>query len=207
MSQKVSFTPALIDRIGPIGRVLEDFLSQQVRAVQAALEGKWRGISHSAAKRVLNEFVSLEGTKKPQSAQEFQALGVNEAQKLFILQQLEKSRILTESDGIYEVAHDTLAKRLQADEFAEFKDLVTHATEVGKTDMFTVDSDKPAQELEHCIKILTRCSVPLPNIKPLVGYCKPGKFHAHWGDTIFASDLEDLLAAYDYPADEGRTTD
>ncbi|MCA8915985.1 MAG: hypothetical protein KDB90_11280 [Planctomycetes bacterium] len=103
--------------------------------------------------------------------------------------------------------HDTLAKRLQADEFAEFKDLVTHATEVGKTDMFTVDSDKPAQELEHCIKILTRCSVPLPNIKPLVGYCKPGKFHAHWGDTIFASDLEDLLAAYDYPADEGRTTD
>ena len=110
MSQKVSFTPALIDRIGPIGRVLEDFLSQQVRAVQAALEGKWRGISHSAAKRVLNEFVSLEGTKKPQSAQEFQALGVNEAQKLFILQQLEKSRILTESDGIYEVAHDTLAK-------------------------------------------------------------------------------------------------
>lgn len=110
MSQKVSFTPALIDRIGPIGRVLEDFLSQQARAVQAALEKKWPDISHSATKRVLNEFVSLEGTKKPQSVQEFQAFGVNEAQKLFLLQQLEKSRILTESDGIYEVAHDTLAK-------------------------------------------------------------------------------------------------
>lgn len=110
MPQKVLFTPALIDRVGPIGRVLEDFLEQQAQAVQAAVEKKWPHISHSATKRLLNEFVSLEGTKKPQALHEIQAFGIDETQKLFILQQLEKSRILSGSDGIYEIAHDTLAK-------------------------------------------------------------------------------------------------
>ena len=38
MPQKVLFTPDLVDRTGPIDKVLEDFLDQQVDAVQSALE-------------------------------------------------------------------------------------------------------------------------------------------------------------------------
>ena len=110
MPQKVLFTPDLVDRTGPIDKVLEDFLDQQVDAVQSALEKKFPEVSKSATQRLLNEFVSLEGTKKPRARSKVQVSGIDEAQFFFILQQLEKGRILSESDGIYEVAHDTLAK-------------------------------------------------------------------------------------------------
>lgn len=110
MPQKVVFTPDIVDRTGPIDKVLEDFLFQQTNAVQSALEKKFPGVSKSATQRLLNEFVSLEGTKKPKARSAILVSGIDETQAFFILQQLEKGRILSESDGIYEVAHDTLAK-------------------------------------------------------------------------------------------------
>lgn len=125
------FSLKALTQIGDIGDVLRNFLDEQVlkiaRRLNQTSENIWR---------FLSPFVTLDGTKEPltEAALRDRLTGLSEqtnqmlalgglgpfASKAdFIVQALRafvNSRILryTEAEGVYEVAHDSLAKQIQA---------------------------------------------------------------------------------------------
>ena len=106
------FTPELIDRVGEIGVVLGEFLDDQTTRIQSDLEKAFPNVSPDAIHHVLNSFITLEGTKRPQSKNQIHISTLSEDELNFCLERLEKARILRYEDGVYELAHDTLAKSI-----------------------------------------------------------------------------------------------
>ena len=104
-----TFTPALVDKVGDITDVLGDFLSEQQKAVQQAVKTAFPKAPDTTIRQLLNECASLEGTKRPLKREELQLAGTSEAAITFSLKHLEDARILRFNDGLYELAHDTLA--------------------------------------------------------------------------------------------------
>lgn len=115
----VTFSPQLVAQVGEIGKVLGEFLERQTASIQQELEKRFPGVSSTAVKKILNAFVTLEGTKRPLSKQELKLPGVEQGTVDFCLDRLERSRILRLEDGLYELAHDTLALRIAEDRSAE----------------------------------------------------------------------------------------
>lgn len=117
----VAFTAAEIDALGKIDNVLEKFLLEQASAIQQGLEQSFKGTDPEAVRKVLDAFVSEEGTKRPVAyewkgnalqvesrwAALFQPLS---AEALgYCCRRLEQSRLLRFSDSYVELAHDALA--------------------------------------------------------------------------------------------------
>ncbi len=96
-----------------IGDVLRNFLDEQVMKTAKNLEQ-----SPETIWRILSPFVTLEGTKKPLSAEELYGRFEDEPQQLLndIIQAFVSARILrfSEKDQRYEIAHDSLAKQVNA---------------------------------------------------------------------------------------------
>lgn len=113
---KVSFTLPLIRQTGGIGNVLVELMNTQIRSIKQEIRREFKSgeVPPKSVERILNSFVSLEGTKQPRRIDELQFPGLPEQLVLTILNKLVDARLLRESeDGIYELVHDTLAAHIE----------------------------------------------------------------------------------------------
>ena len=108
----IVFTKEQIDRVGSIEDILGDFLGRQTNLLQTELEKEFPGITSSAVQKVLNRFVTLEGTKRPGSKESVQVSSLNNRQIGFIIDQLERNRLLRFDNDVFELSHDILAKHI-----------------------------------------------------------------------------------------------
>ncbi|MCB0588190.1 MAG: hypothetical protein KDD06_23055, partial [Phaeodactylibacter sp.] len=118
-SNGVVFTENLIREFGNIENVLGDFLNKQTAIIQSELEKEFPEALSSAAAKVLNTFVTLEGTKRPLERQQVNVGGLSDAQISLVIGMLEKSRILRLEGNRYELAHDALAHQIARQRSAE----------------------------------------------------------------------------------------
>lgn len=107
------FTMDTLNKIGNIGDVLRNFLDEQVLATSKKLQRKPDDIW-----KILSPFVTLDGTKEPLTSPQLIERFPTESADLImlILQAFVTSRILrySEKDEVYEIAHDSLAKQVNA---------------------------------------------------------------------------------------------
>ena len=110
----VVFTDALIAETGAFGDVMADFLEEQTESLQAALAARFPGLPKDAVQRILEEFATLEGTKQPTTRAELGERMPGYAPAILdaALAAFETGRIVRNADGVYELAHDTLAGRV-----------------------------------------------------------------------------------------------
>ncbi|MDH3648901.1 MAG: hypothetical protein OEQ53_04415 [Saprospiraceae bacterium] len=109
---QTTFSIDLIHQVGHIGAVLGEFLDDQTSRIQAALVKQFPDTGGQSLDHILNAFITLEGTKRPLKKDEIQLKDIPPEALDFSLDQLEKARILRYVDGLYELAHDTLALSL-----------------------------------------------------------------------------------------------
>lgn len=122
---KVVFTSDLVDRIGLLGDVMASFLEEQVDAIQKRLTEKHPDVDENAAWKTISAFSTLEGTKIPMTKPEVQEqVPYSSGQLDLMLGLFEKARILRLADGIYEIAHDTLALQVSEKRSGEEKALL-----------------------------------------------------------------------------------
>ncbi len=121
----VSFTDAQVEEAGKLGDIMAGFLDEQTSALQAELEDQGTGIAKGGVLRLLDEFVTVSGTKQPSTAAEvvkrLPSCGgwLNAALAL-----LQSRRLLRLVGDHYEVAHDALALRIAERRSTERKDLL-----------------------------------------------------------------------------------
>ncbi|MCB0580963.1 MAG: ATP-binding protein [Phaeodactylibacter sp.] len=108
----IVFSRPLIQKVGSIDDILTDFLDRQMESIQLELQQNFPAVSPSAVKKVAGSFVTLEGTKRPLAKEQAAAGNLTGAQAGFVIDQLEKARILRYENNRYELAHDTLARHI-----------------------------------------------------------------------------------------------
>jgi hypothetical protein len=110
------FTLEALNKMGDIGDVLRNFLEEQVTAISEKLSPVYTQITVETTWNILSPFATLEGTKEPISKQglydrlpDLNPVLIDATIEAFI-----NSRILryTEEEDLYEIAHDSLAKRI-----------------------------------------------------------------------------------------------
>ena len=123
----LELTTEEIENFGAIEDVLTRFLQEQEQSLQKALEKRSPGLPENTVRQVLDAFVTEEGTKRPVNFQrrgEAYELEKSFARFLprlpdglldFLLASLENARLLRERDGHLELAHDSLAARINAE--------------------------------------------------------------------------------------------
>ena len=119
------FTEDLIRRTGALGDVMADFLEEQTVSIQTAMKGRFGTLPDDAVRRILETLATLEGTKAPMTRTELGARlpafsGVLDA----CLTAFEASRLVRHADGVYELAHDSLAARIAERRSADRKSLL-----------------------------------------------------------------------------------
>lgn len=131
----LQFTTADIDALGNIEDVLEKFLRFQAQQIQTNLAAATPGIPDDAVRQVLDLFVTEDGTKRPVPYERKNGQVVLEekmAAKLAqlppaavqeILARLEQVRILRFTENLIELAHDSLADRIDRDRSSEQRQL------------------------------------------------------------------------------------
>ena len=114
--EEAEFTMEALNKIGDIGDVLRNFLEEQVAGISSKLNEKYPGISVETTWNILSPFATLEGTKEPTSKpglyerlRDLSSEIIDATMEAFI-----NSRILrySEEEDLYEIAHDSLAKRI-----------------------------------------------------------------------------------------------
>ena len=116
---EVVFTEELIRKVGSIEDILGDFLDKQKLTIQHDTEQKFSGLSSSATSKVLNAFVTLEGTKKPINKEELSISQLSHDRVNYIVDLLEKNRLIRYDNDRYELSHDILAKHIASDRSAD----------------------------------------------------------------------------------------
>ncbi len=110
------FTTAALNEMGDIGDVLRNFLEEQVTSISKKLSGVYSDISIETIWNILSPFATLEGTKEPISKQDLhdRLPGLNPVLIDATVEAFIDSRILryNEDVDLYEIAHDSLAKRI-----------------------------------------------------------------------------------------------
>ncbi|MEO8109347.1 MAG: AAA family ATPase [Ginsengibacter sp.] len=110
------FTTAALSKIGDIGDVLRNFLEEQVTAISKKLSVHHADLTIETVWKILSPFATLEGTKEPINKMnlydrlpDFDRSMIDDTVEAFI-----NSRILRYADETdnYEIAHDSLAKRI-----------------------------------------------------------------------------------------------
>jgi len=109
VEKTIVFTPAFIDQYGNIEDVLGKFLDTQLAEIGQRFYSQYPEVPKAALRKLLSRFVTLEGTKSPLRKEDISIPEMNEAQLNFCLSQFETARILRQEEGVYELAHDTLA--------------------------------------------------------------------------------------------------
>lgn len=121
----IVFTEQLVRLTGALGDVMADFLEEQTAAIQKELAVQFRQTPPEAVQLILEEFATLEGTKQPAPRAELSGkLEMPDAVIGACLAALERSRILRNVEGVYELAHDTLAGRINEKRSIERKNLL-----------------------------------------------------------------------------------
>ena len=121
-SGPITFTDAAIAEAGKLGDVMAGFLDEQEKAIETQLAGK---VPSGGIARLLEEFVSVDGTKQPSTYAE--VLGRIPSAEPWLqsaLDLLQNSRLLRRVDDHYELAHDALAARIADRRSAESKQLL-----------------------------------------------------------------------------------
>lgn len=112
---RLTIDPALVTSVGAIDDVLETFLREQRKAVATTLD-----VERSAVTRVLEAFVTYEGTRREHRLATLQTeTGLEPGLVSRIVAELERSRLLREEEGIVELPHDSLARIINAGRSAE----------------------------------------------------------------------------------------
>ncbi len=119
----LEFTQKEIDDFGEIDDVLVRFLREKTLEIQTRLSQKKSNFSKDTVKKVLDAFVTTEGTKRPvyytreddvfeleQSIQD--NLSLQSSHLSACLLELEEARLLRFRNDTIELAHDTLAARI-----------------------------------------------------------------------------------------------
>lgn len=118
---ELTFTKEEIDELGQIDDVLEKFIQEQSRELQEELSGQYSSLPKDTVVRVMDAFVSEEGTKVPilytrqgdfitpesKFTEWFHSVPADALSDC--INGLEKRRILRFSDNTIELAHDSLA--------------------------------------------------------------------------------------------------
>ena len=121
----IVFSEELVRQTGALGDVMADFVEEQTAAIQKDMKGRFPAIPDDAVQRILEEFATLEGTKKPMPRKELASrLQAFETIIDPCLRAFENSRILRNAEGVYELAHDTLAGRIADNRSGERKNLL-----------------------------------------------------------------------------------
>ena len=109
----VVFTDAAIEMTGELGDIMSNFLDNRIREIGAELQAEHSGATQAGLRQLLEEFVSVEGTKQPTTQEELAQRMPNCGSWVTpALVKLQASRVLREVDGRYELAHDALAARI-----------------------------------------------------------------------------------------------
>ncbi len=108
---RVVFDPPLVQRVGPIDDVLKRFLGERVAEIAQELEKTNPTDVRADVNRVLEAFVTEEGTRREQRLDALRiSTGLEPAFLGQILDALENSRIVRHEENTYELPHDSLAK-------------------------------------------------------------------------------------------------
>lgn len=111
--EPVTFTDQDVDDTGKLGDLMAGYLQRQKAAVENDLKGRHPDIAPDAVQRLLEAFVTADGTKQPTTRADLlvrmpeSAAWLDEA-----LAALESARILRANDQNIELAHDALAQRI-----------------------------------------------------------------------------------------------
>lgn len=101
------FSMAEVNKIGELEDVLGDFLDKQLKIIASSKTGQNDVFS------VLRKMVTYDGTKAQLPLTEFSSVVLRADLTLeVILERLQQSRIVSLDDGIYELSHDSLAKKI-----------------------------------------------------------------------------------------------
>lgn len=151
------FTIEALNKIGDIGDVLRNFLEEQVASIAKKLSEEYPDISIEIIWKILSPFATLEGTKEPIGKESLydRLPSLNTAMIDATVEAFINSRILryNEDADIYEIAHDSLAKRIaekRSDEeiaLLEIKRLVKSQTSL-KADARELFSEKQLNFIE-----------------------------------------------------------
>jgi len=110
------FTLSAVEQIKDIGDVLRDFLDEQANAISQELQADQREATPANIWKLLSPFATLEGTKEPIAREQLHARLPQLPPKLVnkVMDMLVARRILrySETEELYEIAHDSLAKRI-----------------------------------------------------------------------------------------------
>ncbi|MGZ8335778.1 MAG: ATP-binding protein [Allosphingosinicella sp.] len=121
----IVFTDKAVEETGKLGDIMEDFLEEQTAAIQADVAAKHPGIDPNFVQHMLEEFVTVEGTKQPMNRAALAArLPAAEPRIDEVLAALQKARILRRNDEQFELAHDSLARRIAERRSGERKALL-----------------------------------------------------------------------------------
>ncbi|MFZ2899225.1 MAG: hypothetical protein WA004_11420 [Saprospiraceae bacterium] len=112
--EKEGKNPALFSwdslrEVGKIDQVLSDFLKEQTVHLQQGLSREHPGLNPAFAQQLLDRFASYQGTKVPLRKEEIELPGILPFVLSKALEGLENARILRLEEGVYELAHDSLA--------------------------------------------------------------------------------------------------
>lgn len=106
----IVFTDEAVDETGKLGDVLEEFLEEQIAAIQAELRARHPAIEKDLVQHLLEEFVTVEGTKQPMSRADLAARAPKAEPCLDeALAALLRVRVLRQNDALFELSHDSLA--------------------------------------------------------------------------------------------------
>jgi len=151
------FTSEALNKIGDIGDVLRNFLEEQVTTISRKLSPAYPDISVEIIWNILSPFATLEGTKEPINKQGLydRLPGLSPVLIDATVEAFINSRILryNEEADLYEIAHDSLAKRIaekRSDEeiaLLEIKRLVKGQTAL-KADARELFSEKQLNFIE-----------------------------------------------------------
>jgi hypothetical protein len=151
------FTTLAVKKIGDIGDVLRNFLEEQVAGISKKLVADYSDITIETVWKILSPFATLEGTKEPIGKENLYDRLPDVDKNLIsaIVDSFINSRILryTDESDIFEIAHDSLAKRIaekRSDEeiaLLEIKRLIRSQTAL-KADTRELFSEKQLNFLE-----------------------------------------------------------
>lgn len=111
--EPVVFTDDDVRETGKLGDIMAEFLTEQTALIQARLGAAYPTIHPTAVAHLLEEFVTVEGTKQPTSRDElFARLPDNIVWLDDALSALQSARILRKVNDRFELAHDSLAGRI-----------------------------------------------------------------------------------------------
>ena len=110
------FTMETVNRMGNLDDVLGDFLEDEVVTISAKMAKAGTKISHDDIWKILSQLVTLEGTKEPITKQALynKLRDMNSVHISTTIDEFVACRLMryTKAGDLYELAHDTLAKKI-----------------------------------------------------------------------------------------------